>query len=367
MKSSLTIATLTITTLILATCSAPQVSAQGAKSDGFEPLFNGTDLTGWSYLPTTKAQRKSRNGWRKADPNAPAWPLVEEKVNFDGKAKSKDGRFQVEGDAIVVSVPPEGRRVQMLYSDVAVSGDFELRLEFRASENADSGVFIRGRQLQCRDYPTAGPYKTLTKFKANDWNELVVVVTGETARCTCNGEVIEEAFKVPSKGPIGIEGDRGKFEYRNIRIKRKPENMLKPTGEIAAWTFEQFESGKGSIEAAKENDAITLTVAQAGTENWHVQVYQSGLSLEEGAQYKVTFAIKSDSGDAVVYLQASINEEDWHGVGLQEEISVSEKFTNHEFTFVASDVVRGNNRIGFAIGDQAAKITLRDVRLVPVK
>ncbi|MGI9266079.1 MAG: 3-keto-disaccharide hydrolase, partial [Akkermansiaceae bacterium] len=37
---------------------------------------------------------------------------------------------------------------------------------------------------------------------------------------TCNGEVLEEEFKLPESGPIGLEGDRGQMEYRRIRLKR---------------------------------------------------------------------------------------------------------------------------------------------------
>ncbi len=191
-----------------------------AQEDGFQPLFNGEDLTGWGYLPTTEAQKKGRAGWLENDPNAPPWPIVEEKVGFDGLTESTDGRFQARDGLLVVSVPPEGRKIQMLYSDRVVEGDFELRLEFRAAEGADSGVFIRGRQLQCRDYPNAGPYKDLKEFNAGDWNEMIVLVQGETAHCTCNGEVLEENFAVPAEGPIGVEGDRGKLEYRNIRIRQ---------------------------------------------------------------------------------------------------------------------------------------------------
>ena len=97
--------------------------------------------------------------------------------------------------------------------------DFELRLEFRAAVNADSGLFIRGPQLQVRDYLVAGPYKKLTKYKPQDWNEIVVVVKGQVAHCTCNGEVLEAAFKVPATGGIGLEADRGQMEYRNLRLK----------------------------------------------------------------------------------------------------------------------------------------------------
>ena len=193
-----------------------------SQENGFEPIFNGKDLTGWSYLPTTEAQKKARAGWQANDPSAPPWPIVAKRANFDARTKSNDGRFVANDNTLVVTVPKEGRKVQMLYSDVVVEGDFVLKLEFRAAKNADSGVFVRGHQLQCRDYPNAGPYKGLKKFKSQDWNELEIEVSGKTARCTCNGELLEEKFDVPAKGPIGVEGDRGRFEYRNIRIKRVP-------------------------------------------------------------------------------------------------------------------------------------------------
>ena len=47
---------------------------------------------------------------------------------------------------------------------------------------------------------------------------MIVVVKGGVAHCTCNGEVLEAALKVPATGPIGLEGDRGQMEYRRIRI-----------------------------------------------------------------------------------------------------------------------------------------------------
>ena len=91
-------------------------------------------------------------------------------------------------------------------------------LLYRAAVNADSGVFIRKPQLQCRDYLVAGPYKQLKKYKPQDWNEFVVVVKGNVAHCTCNGEVLEAALKLPDPGGIGLEADRGTMEYRNIRV-----------------------------------------------------------------------------------------------------------------------------------------------------
>src|SRR5687767_537806 len=153
-------------------------------------LFNGKDLTGWGYKTN----------------------------NFDGQTSSPDGRYTAK-DGILTVNPREPRLMQILWTTREFPKDFNLKLEFRAAVNADSGIFIRKPQLQCRDYLVAGPYKDLKKYKPQDWNEIVVTVKGNTAHCTCNGEVLQEALKVPATGGIGLEADRGQMEYRNIRLK----------------------------------------------------------------------------------------------------------------------------------------------------
>ena len=120
----------------------------------------------------------------------------------------------------MVTTPPEYRKIQQLWTTREFSENFVLKLEFRATPNADSGVYVRGPQLQCRDYLVAGPYKELKQYRPQEWNEIVVTVKDGVAHSTCNGEVLEAALKLPASGPIGVEGDRGQMEYRRIRIKR---------------------------------------------------------------------------------------------------------------------------------------------------
>ena len=187
---------------------------------GFVSLFNGKDLTGWGYRVTPEKSRASALKWMASDSSV-IWPFVDTPVNFDGKFVTPEGRYLAKNGRLVVTTPPEGRKIQQLYTTQDFSGNFTLKLEFRATPNADSGVFIRDPQLQCRDFPLAGPYKNLQNFKSGDWNELVVVVKEGTAHCTCNGEVIEDAMKVPTTGPIGLEGDKGQMEYRRIRISQQ--------------------------------------------------------------------------------------------------------------------------------------------------
>jgi lysophospholipase L1-like esterase len=158
---------------------------------GFVSLFNGKDLTGWGY----------------------------KNMNFDGQITSNEGRYVARLGRLIVTTPPEGRRETQLWTTRKFPENFTLKLEFRAGVNADSGIFIRDPQLQCRDYLIAGPYKELKHYKPQEWNEIVIDVKDNVAHCECNGEVLEDALKIPATGPIGLEGDRGQMEYRRIRIK----------------------------------------------------------------------------------------------------------------------------------------------------
>jgi len=162
---------------------------------GFRSLFNGSNLTGWGFHV------------KEGEPQY-----------FDSKS-TPDGRYVAMNGRLIVTTPPEGRRFQQLWTKEEFPGNFTLKLEFRATPNADSGVFIRKPQLQCRDYPLAGPYKELKQYKPQQWNEMIVVVRNNVAHCTCNGEVLEAEFELPESGPIGLEGDRGQMEYRRIRIR----------------------------------------------------------------------------------------------------------------------------------------------------
>jgi hypothetical protein len=200
---------------IFATLGYLDTQADEFKPDaGFVSLFNGKDLTGWGYrvTPPRKAPKVPK-------PDAPLVVEIKAEEKFDGQTASSDGRYRAINGRLVITTPAEGRRIQALSTQQEFPQDFTLKLEFRATPNADSGVYLRKPQLQCRDFLVAGPYKDLKKYKAQDWNELVVTVKGGVAHAECNGEVLEEALKVPETGPIGLEGDRGQMEYRHLQIK----------------------------------------------------------------------------------------------------------------------------------------------------
>jgi len=187
--------------LALTFLAAPVHADEPAAGDGFRSLFNGKDLTGW------------RLG----------------KESLDGKTATADGRFAVKDGVLVVT---GAAKMEEIDTSEDLNRDFVLRLEFRASPTANSGLHLRSHQfahqLQIRDYPRVGPYKALKRYKDGDWNAVEVTVKaaadgkGAVARCTCNGEVLEEALAVPAKGTIGLQSETNRIEYRRVRVKEVP-------------------------------------------------------------------------------------------------------------------------------------------------
>jgi acetyl esterase/lipase len=183
---------------LLAACALIAAVPARADEPGFAPLCNGKDLAGWRYAGADLA----------------------------GKAATDDGRFAWKDGVLVVTGSTE-KPPKMAEIDTAASfdGDFTLRFEFRASRDANSGLHLRDKafahQLQVRDYPRVGPYKDLKHYKDGDWNAVEVVVSGTTARATCNGEVLEEALAIPEKGPLALQSETSVVSYRNLRVKRE--------------------------------------------------------------------------------------------------------------------------------------------------
>lgn len=149
--------------------------------EGFTRLDNGKDLEGWNAVD--------------------GWSVVDGAIHLDAK-KAKTHLYHKS---------PHGK-------------DCIIRLQFRATKGADSGVYVWGNQLQVRDYPNAGPKPYAKPAKpAGEWNDLEWDITDGVAVVKLNGEVIEKAWKIgkEDKKGLGLQRESGDFDYRHIRIKEK--------------------------------------------------------------------------------------------------------------------------------------------------
>jgi hypothetical protein len=153
--------------------------------EGFVRLDNGKDLDGWTG-------------------NTAGWSVIDGYIHLDAK--------KARGD---------------IYHNTKHSVNCVIRMQFRATKNADSGVYIRGKQLQVRDYPNAGPKEYAAPAKPfGEWNDLELDITDGVAVVKLNRQVIEKAWKIgnddkSTKAGVGLQRERGDFDFRYIRLKEK--------------------------------------------------------------------------------------------------------------------------------------------------
>lgn len=126
--------------------------------------------------------------------------------------------------------------------------------------------------------------------------------------------------------------------------------------------LEQHEGGKGTNKM--DGQTYVFEVTAAGAENWHVQATFSGLNLQEGKEYVLTFSAKGEPTRSIS-VQAMIDVDDWHTIGLTEEVSLEKEFKPFSYTFKAEGVAKENkNRISFLMGADKGVVHIKDLSLV---
>jgi hypothetical protein len=135
-------------------------------------------------------------------------------------------------------------------------------------------------------------------------------------------------------------------------------NVVKKTDDVANWRLEQHEEAKATITAAE--GAIVFDVTKEDGTEWHVQAFQTPVDLKDGQAYVVTFQAKADA-ERTAKVQAGIDVDDWHTVGLDEEVTLGKEWKKYEYKFTAADTKPMKNRIGFVVGNAKGKVYVKDL------
>ncbi|MEK7405272.1 MAG: DUF1080 domain-containing protein [Acidobacteriota bacterium] len=170
-------------------------------ADGWRPLLNGQDLSGFERVGTA--------------------------------------RWTIHGGVLVGCSTPEKPGVGWLMTQQEYS-DFRLRLKFWISPGGNSGIAIRdpshargvrspahnGYEIQIydgpdADYPTGSIYLLARapqrKLKSGEWNQLLIACKGTHIEVELNGENVSEADHVRSRrGAIGFQ-----LHSRNMTVRFK--------------------------------------------------------------------------------------------------------------------------------------------------
>ncbi len=194
---------------------SPQFLFQ-SPGDGFKPLFNGHDLSGWNIQP-----------------DSGAWVAESGEIRCSGR-----------------DVPPYLIRTEREYEN------FELFAEFKFDQGCNSGIFIHapipgagresrvGFEVQIMDdagspvhkgssgaiYDVIAPHVNAMR-PAGEWNQYRVLFDWPWCRIWLNGVLIQEQdFSAHSilkyrlrRGHIGLSNHASPVQYRNLWIKELPD------------------------------------------------------------------------------------------------------------------------------------------------
>ena len=230
--------------------SVPQYAQQFAP-EGFTPIFNGKDFTGWNIQPDQGAW-KIENGVMHClgRPNVPYVILTEKKYE-----------------------------------------NFELMLEFKMSRRCNSGIMVHqaergwgresriGMELQISDdagrepsvYSCGAVYNVIPPSQiavrpAGHWNAYHIILDWPILQIQLNGQLVQDVnlenypqlkYRLRN-GYIGLQNHGSEVEYRNIYIRELPSKEVTWTElfngkDLKGWTK------AGNAEWKVENGVIVAT------------------------------------------------------------------------------------------------------------
>jgi hypothetical protein len=188
---------------------ASALCALAADEDGFRPLLNGKDTTGWHLR-----HPDGRNSW-----------------SFENGILKNTSNKDLHGNDLITD--------QKFWN-------FTVKFEFMVPDKSNSGFYLRGRhEIQilgdyARGTNAINGNGSIYNFKAPDkfvskpgdqWQTAEATIIGNKISLTLNGVKVHDNVectkatgseidnKVDQPGPIFLQGDHGNVSFRNIRIK----------------------------------------------------------------------------------------------------------------------------------------------------
>jgi hypothetical protein len=143
------------------------------------------------------------------------------------------------------------------------------------------------------------------------------------------------------------------------------KELLKTAEAKASWVVQ--ETGGITSKLEPVDGALRWSADKAGTESWHLQIFQTGLPLEDGKFYTVSLEAKLGKGSAEaaheIEVSAMLDQADWRGIGLYKTVTVSAEWKRSAWSFRAENTVAGHGRLNLSLRNKPGVVELRNVHL----
>ncbi len=209
-----------------------RVATAAEDEDGFRPLFNGKDLSGWVVVNTAPSTWSFNEDGYLVCSGKPIGEIRTEKMyqNFilelewrHLKPKGNAGIF-VWADDITARGQPfhRGIEVQVLENAYGNTQNFTTHGDIFPIHGATMEP-VNGRGGS-RAFPT--------EFRSNpspEWNHYRIECRDGDISLAVNGKVVTRGKNCsPRKGYLCVESEGGIVHYRNVRLKELPDTPIKP-------------------------------------------------------------------------------------------------------------------------------------------
>lgn len=196
---------------------------------------------------------------------------------------------------------------------------------------------------------------------------LIVKIAGKTYKAKLTGSMKTYKFELkPKKGTKNATlefqlGTKGTTYIDNVRIM---ENGLIINGDFSAGLtgFEAWANNPSDVsyvvDTLKEDSAFSMDIKDTGDQDWHIQLKQTGVKLEKGQNYKISFKAKStiDRDIKFVFQRNGLKRknadgsEDWTVYFSDEQIPVTKKWQTYSAVFEMSEETDADTSMSFNFG-----------------
>ncbi len=238
--------------------------------------------------------------------------------------------------------------VQLSQSDIALKGGTRYHASFMAKSGATQDQ-ISAAVINISNYALAGQ-KTI--LPGESWGLYEFDFTPSAS--------MSAAFNVDMGGQTGTYNlDDFKLttsQLSELNLVKNPDFF----DEEEAWSLTTLSAATAEGNVAKGEYAVSIS--NGGSSNWDIHLGQSGLPLENGYEYIVSFDAYADAPRQISALVGK-NAEPWTVYSDEEPISLSTTKQTYSFTFAMNEPSDPQSRLGFDIGSDGTNVYFDNILL----
>jgi len=156
----------------------------------------------------------------------------------------------------------------------------------------------------------------------------------------------------------------GSYWISSVRlVEGAPAALAADSADPINWGLE-IDAGD-QAKMVRDGNALKVVILQVDGTNWHVQLYQSGISLVEGQTYEVSFDMKADRLiDEVLNAETMST---YSNAGLGVTIHLAPSWQHISYTFKAQNIKGELSRVpDFDLAYQTGVVWIKNATLEPV-